>query len=72
MYKVRIIAEHFNIGSTHYPVGSEVEVNEVVGDYLLKNGSAEAITDGYLRRDMKAQTNPKPKRGRPRKKKVAA
>ena len=62
MYKIRVIAEHFNIGTTHYPVGSELEVNAVVGDYLLSEGTAEAITDGYLRRDMKAQTNPKPKR----------
>jgi hypothetical protein len=68
MYRVRIIAPHFCIGSTHYPEGSEITVNAVVRDYLVKEKRGEDITDKsvspspvavaqsrYNRRDMQAE-----------------
>lgn len=70
MYQVRIIVDHFTIGTTHFPKGETIQVNQVVRDYLVKEKRAVDITDGdtevdetpkatgYNRRDMQADGTP--------------
>jgi len=74
MYQVRVIVDHFMIGTTSYEKDSVMQVNQVVRDYLVKEKRVVDITDGdsgegkgasqtneatgYNRRDMQAGKTP--------------
>jgi len=65
-YVVRVIQDHFCIGSTHHPKGSELTVSAPIFDYMIRTKSGECVEDprepkavaGYNRRDMQAEDNP--------------